>query len=78
MAETAAALAPPRAPLVLLARPDRAAVVPAEVDAAPVLASVPARRCVDGDQKGEQYANATHGHHFLRCTRWPNWIEFGN
>ena len=65
MAEPAAALAPPRAPLVLPAFPARAAVVPAEVDAAPVLAGLP-RSCLDGgDRKGEEYANALRGNHFL-------------
>lgn len=66
VAEPATALAAPRAPLVLLAGPDRAAVVPAEVDAAPVLACVPECRG-DSHQKGEKYANAPHGDLF------PKW-----
>ena len=40
LAEVAAALAPSRAPLVLLARPDRVAIVPAESQPALVLAGV--------------------------------------
>ena len=48
-----------------LARRDGAAVVGAEVDAALVRAGFVRRRCPDGNQEGEEDANAAHGDTFF-------------